>query len=483
MIGLETLSAENECSMDPVILLDANNLRCWSGGTWNGGEPAPGARGVAIDSRTVQPGELFAALPGTRVDGHRFVEDAFARGAVAALVQRDKVPASAAGGPLLVVEDPEAALRRLAAGLRAVHPATVVGITGSVGKTTVKELLALMLETQGPTARTPGNWNNALGLPLSLLRMNRAHRFGVFEVAMNRPGEIGPLSDLLRPHHAVMTPIGPAHLEAFESVQAIAEEKANLLSRIPVEGMAILLRDDPWFNLLSEACRGSVRTVSLERPEADWIGHASGANRLRLIETETGEEIELVCPVPGTFFQVDVLLAAAMARAVGVEWQGIARAVEQYAPVGPRWKKEEEAGIVFVNDAYNANPMSMAAALRAFGEMPVTGRRWLILGTMRELGADTRAFHVDVGRLAATVPRAVLVATGPWAEAMAEGARFAALPEDRLVVCPDVEVAAHQLLQQASRGDAVLLKASRGDALERVLTIWKQGVDGGRSES
>ncbi len=478
MIGLEPQTETKDGVLSSLSLLNAKNLACWSGGVWSGRAPAEGASGVAIDTRALQPGELFVALPGSRSDGHSFVGEAFARGAVAALVQAGRLPDAPQSGPLLVVNDPEAALRRLAAGLRAVHPATFVGITGSVGKTTVKELLASMLETEGPTARTPGNWNNAIGLPLSLLRLHRLHRFGVFELGMNRPGEIGPLSDLLCPHHAVMTPIGPAHLEAFGSVQGIAEEKANLLSRVPADGMAVLWRDDRWFDLLRDACACNVRTVSLGEPGADWIGQAVGREGLRILEVERGEEVELPCPVPGAFFQVDLLLAAAMARGLGVDWAQIARAVETYTPVGPRWQTETQAGILFVNDAYNANPTSMAAALRAFGEMPVRGRRWLVLGTMRELGEGSHKFHLEIGRKAAAVPGAYFLATGTQAEAMAEGARAAGLPEDRLVICADAEAAAHRLLQEASRGDAVLLKASRGDALDQVLTIWKQGMSG-----
>ena len=475
MTCLEALSLSNEHGVNVMTLLDAQNLARWSGGRWVSGEPAQAVQGVSIDTRTLRPGELFAALPGTRVDGHAFVADALRRGAIGALVRADQVPAIEPAGPLLVVDDPESALRQLAAGLRAAHTATFVGITGSVGKTTIKELLAAMLEERGPVARTPGNWNNAIGLPLSLLRMNPAHCFGVFEVAMNHPGEIGPLSDLLRPHGAVMAPIGPAHLEAFESVQGIAEEKANLLSRLPPDGTAVLWKDDPWMGLLAASCTGHVRTVSLiPASGADWVGRATGQGGLVLSEAETGEEIELTCPVPGTFFQVDVLLAAAMARLLGVSWAGISRAVERYEPVGMRWRTETLAGIVFVNDAYNANPISMAAALRTFGEMQVAGCRWLVLGTMRELGEESRSFHVELGRQAAAVPNARLLATGPWAEAVAEGARLGGLSEDCRFICADIAVAADRLTAGAKPGDAVLLKASRGDALERVLSMWRE---------
>lgn len=475
MTCLEALSLSNECSVNRMALLDAQSLARWSGGTWAGGEPTQAVQGVSIDTRTLQPGELFAALPGTRADGHRFIADAFERGALGALVQAGHATVNAKGGPLLVVDNPETSLRTLAAGLRAAHTATFIGITGSVGKTTIKELLAAMLEEQCPVARTPGNWNNALGLPLSLLRMKPAHGFGVFEVAMNRPGEIGPLADLLRPHCAVMAPIGPAHLEAFESVQGIAEEKAHLLSRLPPDGMAVLWKDDPWFDLLAASCTGRVRTVSLHPAAgADWVGRPEGRGALALLETETGEEVELICPVPGEFFQVDVLLAAAMARLLHVSWAGISRAVAQYEPVGMRWRMETEAGMVFVNDAYNANPISMAAALRTFGEMPVAGRRWLVLGTMRELGKESRSFHVALGQQAAAVPNAMLLVAGRWAEATAEGARLGGLPEDRLFVCSDVGAAAARLSAGTQSGDAVLLKASRGDALERVLAIWRK---------
>ena len=203
--------------------LDAKALALWTGGEWVGKPPHAPVRGVTIDSRNLKPGQLFVAIRGERVDGHAYVAQALRDGAVAALVQRDLAASCQAAGPLLAVTDPRAALAALAAGYRASLSTAMIALTGSVGKTTVKEMTADILSALAPTARTRGNWNNDLGLPLSLLTLEKEHRFGVFEVGMNHPGELKPLCEMIRPRWGVITTIGPVHIEYFNSVRAIAD--------------------------------------------------------------------------------------------------------------------------------------------------------------------------------------------------------------------------------------------------------------------
>lgn len=446
---------------------NVDDLAHWSAGRWTG--PRPGVvRGVSIDSRTLQPGNLFVALPGDKADGHVFLPQAHARGASAALVRCGTPPC---GLPLLEVEDPRRALRDLAAGHRASLSARFVAVTGSTGKTTVKEMIADALATQAPTARTRGNWNNDLGLPLSLLAMSRGDRYGVFEVGMNHPGELDPLCALLRPDVSVVTSVGPVHLEFFPSIEGIAHEKAAVVRALGEGGLAVLPVDDAWFPVLASYARGSVCTIAL-RGSADYVADLGEGLAFTVRERATGEAASFEAPLPGDFIVHDALMAIAVGRRCGVPWDALGRALRGYRPLAMRWQREVVEDVLFINDAYNANPMSMRAALQAFTRTPVRGRRWLVLAGMRELGAARRAEHLALGRELADGPWAGLVAIGDDGALIGEGARAAGLP--RVLVCRDAAAAASVLRVEVAAGDAVLLKASRGERLEDVVQEWKR---------
>ncbi len=445
------------------------DLARWSGGEWAGGCPARLA-GVSADTRTLAPGALFVALRGARFDGHRFVAEAFARGAAAALVDRDAAGAPAAG-PRLLVADTARALANLAAGYRRGLRALIVGVTGSLGKTTVKDMAADVLARRGPTARSLGNWNNAIGLPLSLLAMEPGCRFGVFEAGMNHPGELQPLIDTLRPDWGLVTAIGPVHLEFFESVEAIAREKSALLRALPPGGTALLRRDDPYYGLLAAAAPGRVLTVALEG-EADYRGRLEGG-RLEILEAATGETCRVSAPLPGAHHAGHALLAAAVGRAQGLDWASIRGALESFRPQPMRWERRMLAGVSVINDAYNANPVSMAAALRTFAGVACAGGRWLVLAGMHELGESEARRHEELGASLAGDPWAGVITVGRLGGAIAAAALRAGVPAERVFACADHEAAAETLRRCLRPGDAVLFKASRGQQLERVLERWQ----------
>ena len=449
------------------------DLASWSGGSWTiGGIPM--ATGVTLDSRSVQAGDLFVALSGGKVDGHDYAEQALKAGAAGALVCREFAKSHRHLHPLLAVDEVAAGLTGLARGYRTHLSATVIGITGSVGKTTVKELLADMLSRKAPTARTHGNWNNDLGLPLSLLAAEQDVAYGVFEVGMNQPGEIATLSSLLRPHHAVITPIGPAHMEAFSCVQDVANEKADLVRQVSAGGTVVVSRDDTWCDLVSGATEAEVITVSLQEeadlyglPTERWPGSFTARDR-------NGGKVQVEVTLPGDYFKLNVLLAAAAACRLGVAWEDIRQAVIDYQPLAMRWAVEQVEGVTVVNDAYNANPMSMRQALLACHELPLDGRRWLVLGSMLELGKNAEQHHAELGETAAEVQDSRVVAVGEWAEVMAAGARAAGMPEDHIAACGSVEEAVDRLSSGVEVGDGILVKASRGARLEHVIEGWKQ---------
>ena len=444
------------------------DLARWSTGTWQHAPDAP-LTGVSINTQTLQRGDLFFALQGTQADGHDFVADALARGAAGAVVNRKfakKHPAL----PLLVVAEPAAALRACAAGYRDTLTATFVAITGSVGKTTVKEMTADLLATVGPTARTHGNFNNDLGLPLSLLAMAPDARFGVFELGMNHPGELAPLCKLLRPTVGIVTMVGPVHFEFFESVQAIAEEKAEVLRCLPKDGLAVLDAEGDWFELLRAATPCRLVTTALQGA-ADYTAQIAPElnGAFTVTERATGEAVALQNSLPGAHNVRNALLAVAAARAHAAAWDQIRAALAAFQLVGLRWQRSEWQGATFINDAYNASPPSMAAALRTFMELPADGRRWVVLGGMRELGDAAEDLHSELGHFVADLKDVGLVTVGELGAWIAAGAYEAGLAMDRIEICESCAAAAAFLRARLQAGDAVLLKASRGEKLERVL--------------
>jgi len=405
----------------------ASELAEWSGGEWHG-DPPDGFDAVIHDSRAVTPGCLFAAIAGERFDGHDFVPATFKAGAGAALVERP------VDGPHLLVPSVRQALLDLAKAYRARFDIPIVGVTGSVGKTTVKELTANLLATLGPTMRNPGNWNNDLGLPLSVLAMPRDTAYGVFEIGMNHPGELAPLCDVLQPTHAIVTEIGPAHIEHFESVEAIAEEKATLVRSLSPTGVQVLDLDSAWFDFLAERCPG--RGLVIDSDSDPLPGPLS---------------------VPGRHMHRNALKALAIARHLGVADDTAAEVLRDFVPPGMRWARRAVRGVSFINDAYNANVMSMHAALQGFFEEECRGRKWVVLGGMGELGHTEDQAHAEIGRAAAAGPWTVL-SVGELGRKFG-AARHCATPLD----------AAEILRAEAKPGDLILVKASRSEKLEEVI--------------
>ncbi|MBM4143841.1 MAG: UDP-N-acetylmuramoyl-tripeptide--D-alanyl-D-alanine ligase [Lentisphaerae bacterium] len=449
---------------------EPRKLAAWTDGRWDPAPP-PEVRGICHDTRDLAPGDLYVALGGARFDGHAFVAQAFERGASGAVVAEGKAAGAAtAQWPLLRVRDTAAALRDMARAYRRGLHAEIVGVSGSAGKTTVKEMIADVLAAEAPTARTRGNWNNDIGLPLSILSMADDCRAGVFEVGTSHPGELAPLCALLAPSWGVVTCVGPAHAEFFPSIEAIAREKAELLRCLPPEGAAVLDRQGEFFGLLRDAAPCRVVTVAL-RGEADYacLRRDAEGGRAEIVEARTGTRAEIRLPLPGEHMVLNALFAAAVAREHGVPWNTVAAALARFRSLPMRWEERELGGVRVVNDAYNANLLSMRAAVRTFAEMPARGRRWVVLGGMLELGAQTRAAHAEIGRAVAAAGPDALVTVGELGAWIADGAEAAGYGAGRVRRCADAEAAANALLEGLRDGDVVLLKASRNMRLESVV--------------
>lgn len=457
---------------------DAREIAQWTGGKWYYGQPEA-ITGVSTDSRALRPGALFVALRGPLFDGHRFVDEAFARGAVGAVISENTDTLACKHHPLLYVPDTAQALRDMAANYRRQIQVEIVAVTGSVGKTTVKEMVADVMARRLPVARTRGNWNNEIGLPLSMLAMEPGTSVGVFELGMNHPGELAALCRLLRPDWGLITTIGPVHLEFFKSVEAIAAEKSTLLKSLPPGGVAVLRCDEPYFEILRAAAPGRVITLAL-KGEADYLGCPPDARgQMEIRERATGQACRLQVPLPGVHHAANALFAVAVGRAHGLAWEEIRSALEEYRSQPMRWERQVVAGVTMINDAYNANPVSMAAALRTFAELPVAGGRWLVLAGMLELGASQEQWHRELGSSLASEPWTGIITVGALGAIIAREAVNAGVSAARVFACADHAAAADVLGRCLQPGDAVLVKASRGQRLEKVVALWKERVIAG----
>ncbi len=451
-------------------------------GQWSPRLPSGALGLICVDSRRAGAGSLFFALKGENSDGHHFLSAIAAAGACA--VVRADVPLAQlpAGGCFLRVENVLEALGRFAAAYRLSMPARIVGVTGSVGKTSTKELIADVLSGLGKTVRTSGNFNNEIGLPLSLSGLTSDCAYGVFEAGISHPNEMAVLRDILMPTMAVITRVGPVHIEFFESVRAIAEEKAALLEKLPSDGFAVLDFDDEHFNVLREHASAPVVTCSMRSREVDYAGDPQADGHLWVFERSTGESAVLPVPLPGGYMAENVLRAVAVGRKCGASWEVLADALGKSRSVGMRWAVEEVGGWTAINDGYNANPISLRAALKAFAAWPSKGRRFLAMGPMLELGRLEKEEHEQLGRFVAAGDWAG-VAVVPWkpvgvadaaAKAMVEGLRAAGFSDEKICVAANHAEAAAWLRGRISSGDALLLKASRGVRIEKVLEELKK---------
>ena len=436
-------------------------------------------RGVSIDSRTISPGELFVAVAGPRFDGHDFLPEAAARGAAAAVVHRD-APAPP-GLPLVRVPDTTRALGALASHVRRRADVAVVAVTGSVGKTTTKDMTAALLASRGRVLKTEGNLNNRYGLPLTLLRLGPEDTAAVLEMGMSAPGELRELSTLAEPDVAVITRVAPVHLEFFDSVDAIAEAKAEILEGLRPGGAAVLNGDDPRLLTVGERHAGRVvwfgrdrrHDVSAER----WRGTAFG---MRFDMRVEGRRVEVALPLAGPHFVEDFLAAAAAAWVLGVPAETMAETASSLSPARHRGEvRRLGAGVVLIDDCYNSSPEALDAAVVALTLAPGR-RRVAVLGDMLELGPAGPGLHRESGRrLVGRVDR--VVGIGPLASEILEGAREAGFPGGGLAHYDDSEAASAEVGDYVGAGDAVLVKGSRGLRLERVVDAIVRRFGGGEA--
>jgi UDP-N-acetylmuramoyl-tripeptide--D-alanyl-D-alanine ligase len=441
------------------------------------GAPASGEAelsGVAVDSRKVRPGDLFVAIRGARVDGHDFAARAAAAGARALLAER-RPDDIRAGFPVVVVRDVVAALRRFASTLKRRMGFRLAAITGSSGKTTTKDFAAAILARRFVVEKTPGNQNSQIGFPMSIVNLPNDPRpeWLVGEMGLSEPGDLSTLSRAFEPDVAALLLVAPAHLEFFSSLEELANAKAEILEGLKPGGTFVANADDPRVAAIAARYQPKGRVLRFGRTapadvSARGVESNPGGSRFLLVTPEGEARVDL--PVPGPHQVANFLAAAAIGTAIGVTPSECAEAAPGLRAAEHRGELRTHAsGARIFDDAYNANPSSMRAALETLASLAGT-RRIAVLGDMLELGADEERWHRETG--AAAVGRAdVLIAVGPRARELAAGAVAAGFPEDRVRRVDTVEEAAEALRGMLSEGDVVLFKASRGVGLERAIAL------------
>ena len=432
---------------------------------------------VCTDSRQITPGSLFLPLEGERFDGHAFINTALEGGAAGCLTAREReryLP----GKFYVKVRSTQRALRDLARYYKSQFPIPFVAVTGSVGKTTAKDMIAAVLSVRYRVLKTEGNYNNAIGLPLTLLRLDHTHQICVVEMGMDHAGEIDYLSELVEPDVAVITNIGDAHIENLGSREAIFEAKCEIFHHLKSDGLAVLNGDDPMLATL----RGELAQTTLfvgRGPRMDYTAlnvESDGTSRLTCTVRTPATQFEAEIPALGTHMVYPTLIASALAEHFGMGGDEITQGIQGFLPTKMRMNVIRCPGdIVILNDAYNANPQSMRAAAAVLSD--ARGRRKVaVVGDMKELGPSSEAFHRAVGGYFAAAGIDHLIAIGDLARFMAEGARAAGL--DQADYFPDLEQAGQALLRELRAGVTILVKASRSMAFEKIVDFLQANIPG-----
>ena len=419
--------------------------------------------GITTDSRQIVPGMLFAALAGQTFDGHDYLQQAMDLGAVAALVDRD-VPADL---PVLKVTDVLAALGTLAGHWRNACPAKVIGITGSNGKTTVKEMVANILRQDGEVLATSGNFNNELGLPLTVFQLNKSHDYAVLEMGASNPGDIAYLAGIARPDVGVITNIGPAHLQGFINIQGVAQAKGELFAALPTDGVAIINAAEPWVDLWQDINKAG-KVFYFNGDEENHIRARHDANNV-VVSTPLGE-FPLQLPLPGLHNLTNALAATAICLALDVPLTQIKDGLETVQPVPGRLSlKHADSGWIVIDDTYNANPASLYAALQVLATQ--NGEPWLVMGDMKELGSNSRKMHAELGDAARSLGVRRLFALGEASTAAVD----AFGPNAEHFNSRDGLIEA--LRAELRPGIACLVKGSRSMGMEHVVKAISNGKE------
>ncbi|MFO7959228.1 MAG: UDP-N-acetylmuramoyl-tripeptide--D-alanyl-D-alanine ligase [Candidatus Brocadiia bacterium] len=434
-------------------------------GRLSAGTPAATAHGISTDTRTLRPGQAFFALTGPNHDGHDYVRQAVEAGAPVLVVQQADVSAPP-GVAVVRVEDTERALLRLAAWHRGRLDGTVLAVTGSYGKSTVKAMVGAVLSRVGPCTVAPASYNNRIGVGLTLLSARPDDEFVVLEMGTNHPGEIDELATAARPHVGVITAIAPVHLEGLGDLEGVKEAKAELIPHLLPDGALVLNADDERCISLSSRYDGAVFTFGMRE--------AADLRPTRVFPAGEGWTFDAVgqrfrVPVGARYNVMNAAAAVCASIAAGAGLSAVKEGLASFEPPPLRYERRVLAGVEFILDCYNSNPTALRAALRSFMRESSPGRKIVVCGDMLELGESAPALHRQAGRALADAGVDLLVAVGELSRHTVAGWHEAALPSQEGVCFPEADPAWRPLLAELEPGDAVLLKGSRGVRLETIV--------------
>jgi UDP-N-acetylmuramoyl-tripeptide--D-alanyl-D-alanine ligase len=430
------------------------------------------AQGYSIDSRTIQPGELFFAVKGERLDGHDYVPQALERGAVSAVVQKDQLARYPVKTCLLAVDQTLVALQTLAAAVRRLWGKPLVGVTGSVGKTTTKEAIAHLLSTRFRVLKSEGNFNNHFGLPLMLLKLQPEHDIAVIEMGMSHTGEIAALAKIAQPEIGVVTVVAPVHLEYFDSIAGIARAKYELIESLHPGGTAVLNADDEYVSRFGRDFKGKVILFGTQRPadvRAENIESRGALGSVFDVVVE-GVRQRATLPLVGAHNITNALAAVAVGLERGIPLTEVVAALGTLYPADKRGQVVQMDNIKVINDCYNSNPKALEAMVDALAAIPAQ-RRIVVAGEMLELGPGGEQMHRSAGQHISGKKIDVLLGVRGLAKFAVDAAKGAGTRAE-FVGTP--EEAGEWLARETREGDVVLLKASRGVKLEKALEKWKE---------
>jgi len=431
-------------------------------------------KNICTDSRLAKAGDLFFALRGEKFDGHDFINEIVAKNVAAVVIEQKKIPAQLPACAVLVVDDVRIALGKFAAAYRRQFDLPVIAVGGSNGKTTVKELVASVLRQKFPTLWSEASFNNDIGVPMTLLRLDKTHQAAVLEAGTNHPGELAPLVKMIAPRFGVITNIGREHLEFFGDVTGVAQEEGALAELLPADGKLFLNGDNEWSEKIAARTQAKIVRVGIGEKN-DWC-----AKKIRL--DKSGVTFQVAAPqaefcgeyrinLLGRHQVTNALFAIALGAELGLDRAEIQDGLVACPPPKMRLNFWEANGVRVLDDSYNANADSTIAALETLCGLPLQGRRVAVLGDMAELGTHSAAAHAEVGRCAAELKLGQLFAVGQMAAVTAQAARDAELM--RVFEFAEVEAAIKVLKSFLKPGDVVLLKASRVSRLERIAEMLK----------
>lgn len=441
-------------------------IALWAGGKLAVGDPLGAVTTVCTDSRALKAGDLFVALRGDKFDGHTFVAEASKRGAAGAIVE--EFPAELPPGfAVVLVKDTLKALQSLGAEYRRSLDIQVIGLTGSNGKTSTKDLTASVLAENFQVTKTEGNLNNHIGVPLTLLRARSSDQVGVFEMGMNHAGEIAPLAAMAAPEVGIITNIGMAHIEFLGSREAIAQEKGMLAEALPPSGTLILNSEDEFSESIAKRTKADVVLAGIGKGDIFATDLHSSATGTKFTIHADGRTAEAELSVVGRHMVSNAMLAVAAGRVFGLSLEECAAGLTKLRLTKGRLEQKMVRGIQVIDDTYNANPDSMAAALRTLASMPAAGRRIAVLGRMGELGAEAERGHRLVGEVAAQTHVDSVIGVGEEAQWITDAAWRGGV--EKVVRVESTEEATKVLRDLAKAGDLVLIKGSRSARMERIV--------------